>query len=87
MDSLCWHRQVSEDLNLNVRVAIGVVEKTMEELNKKKMDLSDLWTSWQLHVSQVKSIKKQWKKYKEQLKQVHKNKYAMYTEQKYKLKI
>uniref|UniRef100_A0A674CYL2 Coiled-coil domain-containing protein 141-like n=1 Tax=Salmo trutta TaxID=8032 RepID=A0A674CYL2_SALTR len=59
---------VSEDLNLNVRVAIGVVEKTMEELNKKKMDLSDLWTSWQLHVSQVKSIKKQWKKYKEQLK-------------------
>lgn len=70
MDSLCWHRQVSEDLNLNVRVAIGVVEKTMEELNKKKMDLSDLWTSWQLHVSQVKSIKKQWKKYKEQLKKV-----------------
>uniref|UniRef100_A0A8C7SFJ8 Coiled-coil domain containing 141 n=1 Tax=Oncorhynchus mykiss TaxID=8022 RepID=A0A8C7SFJ8_ONCMY len=59
---------VSEDLNLNVRAAISVVEKTMEELNKKKMDLSDLWTSWQLHVNQVKSIKKQWKKYKEQLK-------------------
>ncbi|CAB1328715.1 unnamed protein product [Coregonus sp. 'balchen'] len=59
---------VSENLNLNVRAAIGVVEKTMEELNKKKVDLSDLWTSWQLHVNQVKSIKKQWKKYKEQLK-------------------
>jgi hypothetical protein len=61
---------VSEDLNLNVRAAISVVEKTMEELNKKKMDLSDLWTSWQLHVNQVKSIKKQWKKCKEQLKKV-----------------
>ncbi|CAB1347174.1 unnamed protein product [Coregonus sp. 'balchen'] len=46
---------VSENLNLNVRAAIGVVEKTIEELNKKKVDLSDLWTSWQLHVSQMKS--------------------------------
>uniref|UniRef100_A0A8C8F5S8 Ig-like domain-containing protein n=1 Tax=Oncorhynchus tshawytscha TaxID=74940 RepID=A0A8C8F5S8_ONCTS len=55
-----------------IKRAIGVVEKTMEELNKKKVDLSDLWTSWQLHVSQVKSVKKQWKKYKEQLeKTVH----------------
>ncbi|XP_041724790.2 coiled-coil domain-containing protein 141 isoform X2 [Coregonus clupeaformis] len=59
---------VSENLNLNVSAAIGVVEKTMEELNKKKVDLSDLWTSWQLHVSQMKSVKKQLKKYKEQLK-------------------
>ncbi|XP_055727116.1 coiled-coil domain-containing protein 141-like isoform X2 [Salvelinus fontinalis] len=63
-----YSNMVSENLNLNVRAAIGVVEKIMEELNKKKMDLSDLWTSWQLHVSQVKSVKKQWKKYKEQLK-------------------
>nr|XP_046223730.1 coiled-coil domain-containing protein 141-like isoform X4 [Oncorhynchus gorbuscha] len=62
-----FSNMVSENLNLNVRAAIGVVEKTMEELNKKKVDLSDLWTSWQLHVSQVKSVKKQWKKYKEQL--------------------
>ncbi|XP_070979938.1 coiled-coil domain-containing protein 141-like isoform X2 [Oncorhynchus clarkii lewisi] len=63
-----FSNMVSENLNLNVRAAIGVVEKTMEELNKKKVDLSDLWTSWQLHVSQVKSVKKQWMKYKEQLK-------------------
>ncbi|XP_010878421.2 coiled-coil domain-containing protein 141 isoform X2 [Esox lucius] len=59
---------VSENLNLNVRAAITVVEKTIEKLNKEKMDLSDLWTSWQLHVSQMKSVKKQWKKFKEQLK-------------------
>ncbi|XP_029558360.1 coiled-coil domain-containing protein 141 isoform X5 [Salmo trutta] len=64
-----YSNMVSENLNLNVRAAIGVVEKIMEEMNKKKVDLSDLWTSWQLHVSQVKSVKKQWKKYKEQLKQ------------------
>uniref|UniRef100_A0A8C7MZ50 Coiled-coil domain-containing protein 141 n=1 Tax=Oncorhynchus kisutch TaxID=8019 RepID=A0A8C7MZ50_ONCKI len=67
-----FSNMVSENLNLNVRAAIGVVEKTMEELNKKKVDLSDLWTSMQLHVSQLKSVKKQWKKYKEQLeKTVH----------------
>ncbi|XP_062312732.1 coiled-coil domain-containing protein 141 isoform X2 [Osmerus eperlanus] len=59
---------VSEKLNLNVRAAIVVVEKTMEDLNKRKGDLSDLWTSWQLHVSHIKSVKKQWKKFKEQLK-------------------
>ncbi|KAL0963717.1 hypothetical protein UPYG_G00309930 [Umbra pygmaea] len=59
---------VSENINLNVRAAIVVVENIMDELKKKKMDLTDLWTSWQLHVSQMKSVKKQWKKYKEQLK-------------------
>ena len=61
---------MSEKLNLNVRAAIVVVEKTMEDLSKRKGDLSDLWTSWQLHVSHIKSVKKQWKRFKEQLKKV-----------------
>ncbi|KAI1898253.1 hypothetical protein AGOR_G00070430 [Albula goreensis] len=59
---------VSENLTLNLKSAVSVVEKTLEDLNKKKANLTDLWTSWQLHISQIKSVKKQWKKFKEQLK-------------------
>ncbi|XP_072541513.1 coiled-coil domain-containing protein 141 [Salminus brasiliensis] len=61
---------VSETLSLNVKAATNVVEKTMESLNRKKVELSDLWTSWQLQYSQMKSVKKQWKKFKDQLKKV-----------------
>uniref|UniRef100_A0AAR2KDP7 Ig-like domain-containing protein n=1 Tax=Pygocentrus nattereri TaxID=42514 RepID=A0AAR2KDP7_PYGNA len=61
---------VSSTLSLNVRGAMSVVEKTIESLTKKKAELSDVWTSWQLHYSQMKSVKKQWKKFKEQLKKV-----------------
>ncbi|XP_028847687.1 coiled-coil domain-containing protein 141 isoform X2 [Denticeps clupeoides] len=61
---------VSENLSLDVKAAVSVVERTFEALTKKKADLSDLWTSWQLHVNQMKSVKKQWKKFKEQLKKV-----------------
>uniref|UniRef100_A0A8C1WCH4 Coiled-coil domain containing 141 n=1 Tax=Cyprinus carpio TaxID=7962 RepID=A0A8C1WCH4_CYPCA len=39
-------------------------------LTKKKSELADLWTTWQLHYSQMKSVKKQWKKFKDQLKKV-----------------
>ncbi|KAJ8416938.1 hypothetical protein AAFF_G00328160 [Aldrovandia affinis] len=59
---------VSENLTLNVKTAVCVVENTIEDLNKKKANLTDMWTSWQLHISQMKSVKKQWKKFKEQLK-------------------
>lgn len=47
-----------------------MVEKHMETLSKKKSELADMWTSWQLHYSQIKSVKKQWKKFKDQLKKV-----------------
>ncbi|XP_066497305.1 coiled-coil domain-containing protein 141 [Hoplias malabaricus] len=61
---------VSETLSLNVKAALSVVEKTLESLARKKAELSDLWTSWQLQYSQIKSVKKQWKKFKDQLKKV-----------------
>ncbi|XP_067300526.1 coiled-coil domain-containing protein 141 [Pseudorasbora parva] len=61
---------ISGNLNLNIKAAGHVVEKYMETLSKKKSDLADLWTSWQLHYSQIKSVKKQWKKCKDQLKKV-----------------
>ncbi|XP_048050442.1 coiled-coil domain-containing protein 141 isoform X2 [Megalobrama amblycephala] len=61
---------ISGSLNLNVKAAEHVVEKYMETLTKKKSELADLWTSWQLHYSQIKSVKKQWKKCKDQLKKV-----------------
>ncbi|XP_022520093.2 coiled-coil domain-containing protein 141 isoform X2 [Astyanax mexicanus] len=61
---------VSESLSLNVKAATSVVEKTMENLNRKKSELTDLWTSWQLQYSQMKSVKKQWKKFKDQIKKV-----------------
>uniref|UniRef100_A0A8C1MUU0 Coiled-coil domain containing 141 n=1 Tax=Cyprinus carpio TaxID=7962 RepID=A0A8C1MUU0_CYPCA len=59
---------ISGNLNLNIKAAGHVVEKYMETLTKKKSELADLWTSWQLHHSQIKSVKKQWKKIKDQLK-------------------
>jgi len=62
--------QISGNLNLNVKAAGHVVEKYMETLTRKKSELADLWTSWQLHYSQIKSVKKQWKKCKDQLKKV-----------------
>ncbi|KAI7808690.1 coiled-coil domain-containing protein 141 [Triplophysa rosa] len=61
---------VRGNLNLNVKAAGNVVEKHMETLSKKKSELADLWTSWQLQYSQIKSVKKQWKKFKDQVKKV-----------------
>ncbi|XP_076858430.1 coiled-coil domain-containing protein 141 isoform X2 [Brachyhypopomus gauderio] len=61
---------VSEALSLNIRVAVSVVEKTMESLSSRKAEISELWTSWQLRYSQMKSVKKQWKTFKDQLKKV-----------------
>ncbi|XP_047670586.1 coiled-coil domain-containing protein 141 isoform X2 [Tachysurus fulvidraco] len=61
---------VSETLSLNIKAAVHVVEKTTDSLSRKKAELTDLWTSWQLHYSQLKSLKKQWKKFKDQVKKV-----------------
>ncbi|XP_051565066.1 coiled-coil domain-containing protein 141 isoform X2 [Myxocyprinus asiaticus] len=68
---------VSGNLKLNIKVAGNVVEKHMETLTKTKSELSDLWTSWQLHYSEIKSVKKQWKKIKDQLKKVLRDLRAM----------
>lgn len=57
-------------LSLNVKAAVNIVEKTTDNLSKEKAELTDLWTSWQLHYNQLKSVKKQWKKFKDQLKKV-----------------
>lgn len=61
---------MSETLSLNVKAAANVVEKTTDNLSGKKAELTDLWTSWQLHYSQLKSVKKQWKQFKDHLKKV-----------------
>ncbi|XP_016355623.1 coiled-coil domain-containing protein 141-like [Sinocyclocheilus anshuiensis] len=61
---------ISSNLNLNIKAAGHVVEKYMDTLTKKKSELADLWSSWQLHYSQMKSVKKQWKKFKDKLKKV-----------------
>ncbi|XP_017325747.1 coiled-coil domain-containing protein 141 isoform X3 [Ictalurus punctatus] len=61
---------MSETLSLNVKAAANVVEKTTDNLSRKKAELTDLWTSWQLHYSQLKSVKKQWKQFKDHLKKV-----------------
>ncbi|KAF4086617.1 hypothetical protein AMELA_G00085580 [Ameiurus melas] len=61
---------ISETRSLNVKAAVNVVEKTTDNLSRKKAELTDLWTSWQLHYSQLKSVKKQWKQFKDHLKKV-----------------
>ncbi|MGH0128838.1 UNVERIFIED_CONTAM: hypothetical protein FKN15_052895 [Acipenser sinensis] len=61
-------KEVSENLNLNVKAAVTVVENTREDLSKKKVALTELWTTWQLHINQLTSMKKQWRSFKEQLK-------------------
>ncbi|XP_048875909.1 coiled-coil domain-containing protein 141 isoform X2 [Brienomyrus brachyistius] len=65
---ICSVSLVSEKHKLDVKAAVCQVEKIMEKLTKKKAILMDLWTSWQLQVNQIKSVKKQWKKFKEHLK-------------------
>ncbi|XP_060784928.1 coiled-coil domain-containing protein 141 isoform X3 [Neoarius graeffei] len=61
---------VGETPSLNVKATVYVVEKITDSLSRKKAELTDLWTSWQLHYSQLRSVKKQWKKFKDHLKKV-----------------
>ncbi|KAM6946040.1 coiled-coil domain-containing protein 141 [Aplochiton taeniatus] len=59
---------VSDQQTLEVRSSVCVVERTVEHLTRTKQELSELWTSWQLQLNSLQSgVKKQWKKYKEQL--------------------
>ncbi|XP_069791947.1 coiled-coil domain-containing protein 141 isoform X2 [Narcine bancroftii] len=57
-----------ESLNLNVKKSENVLENTIDILDKRKLNLAEQWTSCQLHLNQIKSVKKQWKKFKEELK-------------------
>ncbi|XP_059822757.1 coiled-coil domain-containing protein 141 [Hypanus sabinus] len=57
-----------ESLDLNLKKSENVLESTIDRLDKRKLNLTEQWTSCQLHLSQIRSVKKQWKKFKEELK-------------------
>ncbi|XP_067327346.1 coiled-coil domain-containing protein 141 isoform X7 [Anolis sagrei] len=57
---------VNENLILNVENVVRVTEDTMEILNKEKEELTRLWTTWKLNMTQVQSIKQQCGKFNEQ---------------------
>ncbi|XP_043931244.1 coiled-coil domain-containing protein 141 isoform X4 [Protopterus annectens] len=61
---------MSENLNINVEMALKVVENILEKLTAKKIALSNVWSSWHLRGDNSKSAKKQWKKVKDQIKKV-----------------
>uniref|UniRef100_A0ACB8G036 Uncharacterized protein n=1 Tax=Sphaerodactylus townsendi TaxID=933632 RepID=A0ACB8G036_9SAUR len=61
-------RRVNENLILNVENVVQVTEQAIAVLNKEKEELTSLWTSWKLNMSQVKSIKEQCGKFNEQFK-------------------
>ncbi|XP_069081535.1 coiled-coil domain-containing protein 141 isoform X1 [Pleurodeles waltl] len=46
-----------------------VIKQTTEKVQKEKVELTNLWTSWQRHINQMKSVKNQWRKLKDHLKQ------------------
>ncbi|XP_048391371.1 coiled-coil domain-containing protein 141 [Stegostoma tigrinum] len=58
----------NESLNLNLQQSVNIVENTIDQLNKRNLALTDRWTNYQLDLNQIQSVKKQWKKFKEQLK-------------------
>ncbi|KAM3916419.1 coiled-coil domain-containing protein 141 isoform 2-T2 [Leptodactylus fuscus] len=43
------------------------VEKTMANLNKEKAEITNLWSAWRQHVSQINSSRHQWRTIKDQL--------------------
>ncbi|XP_062819064.1 coiled-coil domain-containing protein 141 isoform X6 [Anolis carolinensis] len=57
---------VNENLILNVENVVRVTEDTIEILNKEKEELTRLWTTWKLNMTQVQSIKQQCGKFNEQ---------------------
>ncbi|XP_038645216.1 coiled-coil domain-containing protein 141 isoform X2 [Scyliorhinus canicula] len=60
----------NESSNQNLKKSVNVVESKIDQLNKRKLALTDQWTSYQLQLNQIQSVKKQWKKFKEQLKKM-----------------
>lgn len=64
---------MNENLILNVENVVQVTEQAIAVLNKEKEELTCLWTTWKLNMSQVKSIKEQCGKFNEQFKTVSEN--------------
>uniref|UniRef100_A0A8C3H5S9 Coiled-coil domain-containing protein 141 n=1 Tax=Chrysemys picta bellii TaxID=8478 RepID=A0A8C3H5S9_CHRPI len=61
---------VNKNFILKLENVVQVTEDTIDKLNKEKEELTDLWTTWKLHINQEKSIKQQCWKFKEQFKKV-----------------
>ncbi|XP_025072310.1 coiled-coil domain-containing protein 141 isoform X4 [Alligator sinensis] len=59
---------VNENLILKSGNVVGVTKEALDNLNKVKEDLTEIWTTWKLQINQVKSIKQQSWKLKEQFK-------------------
>ncbi|CAM5147498.1 unnamed protein product [Eretmochelys imbricata] len=64
---------VNKNLILKLENVVQVTEDTIDKLNKKKEELTHLWTTWKLHINQVKSIKQKCWKFKEQFKKTAHN--------------
>lgn len=62
--------QVNESSILKVEKSIQVAEDTIDNLNKEKKVLTDLWAIWNFKITQVKPIKQQCQIIDEQLKTV-----------------
>ncbi|XP_077175687.1 coiled-coil domain-containing protein 141 isoform X2 [Paroedura picta] len=67
-DFLNLVNMVNENLILNVENVVQVTQQAIAVLNKEKEELTCLWTTWKLNLSQVKSIKDQCGKFNEQFK-------------------
>ncbi|XP_019410222.1 PREDICTED: coiled-coil domain-containing protein 141 [Crocodylus porosus] len=59
---------VNENLILKAGNVVRVTKEALDNLNKVKEDLTEIWTTWKLQINQVKSIKQQSWKLKEQFK-------------------
>ncbi|XP_074823786.1 coiled-coil domain-containing protein 141 isoform X5 [Natator depressus] len=64
---------VNKNLILKLENVVQVTEDTIDKLNKEKEELTHLWTTWKLHINQVKSIKQKCWKFKEQFKKTTHN--------------
>lgn len=64
--------QVNQRLILEVEKSIKVTEDIINNLNKERKELTDLWAIWNFKITQVKPIKQQCQIFKEQLKIVSK---------------
>ncbi|XP_065416900.1 coiled-coil domain-containing protein 141 isoform X7 [Chrysemys picta bellii] len=64
---------VNKNFILKLENVVQVTEDTIDKLNKEKEELTDLWTTWKLHINQEKSIKQQCWKFKEQFKKTTHN--------------
>ncbi|XP_044525014.1 coiled-coil domain-containing protein 141 [Gracilinanus agilis] len=63
----------NEDIILKAKNVIHVTENMIENQNAEREELKNLWTEWQLHMNQDKSVKQQWGAFKEQLKKTTQN--------------